>query len=485
MPACPVNPTNGPDEFRTELVTLAHALAQSGAGLLATGGALGRLIRAVDSFGFHLATLDLRQNSDVHARTVADLLRVSGVEPNYLELDEPARVALLRKELASARLLASPFSQYSEETDKELAIVRAAAEAHARYGQECITTYIISKCESVSDLLEVNVLLKEAGLYRPGDPASAAIMVVPLFETIGDLQRAPEIMRAWLSLPDVRQAAERRSYQEVMVGYSDSNKDGGYLTSVWGLNRATRALTREFEELKLGMQIFHGRGGAVGRGGGSSFAAVRAQPPRLRAGTHPDHRTRRSHRREVRNGRQRGGESRGDHFRHIARHARAFDRFRRRGGALHSGHGEHLGQRLRRLPQARVRDRRLQDLLPPDDAVAGDRGAEDRFAPRIAHEVGSHRRPARHPVGVQLGASPGDAARLVWRGRSPEGISRSRPASRNGECLAVFPGDPRQHGNGAREIGHGHRQTVQHARPGLGDGRSPVRENPFRVGIDP
>src|SRR5690349_6144175 len=164
-------------------------------------------------------------------------------------MDEESRVALLRRELASERLLASPFATYTEETQSELAIVRAAAQAHDRYGHESITTYIISKCESVSDMLEVNVLLKEAGLYRPSDPAAAAIMVVPLFETIGDLQRAPEIMRAWLGLPEVRQAAERRGYQEVMVGYSDSNKDGGYLTSVWSLNRATRALTREFEEM--------------------------------------------------------------------------------------------------------------------------------------------------------------------------------------------------------------------------------------------
>ncbi|MDB6044633.1 MAG: phosphoenolpyruvate carboxylase [Gammaproteobacteria bacterium] len=271
-------PYRGPEEFRTELVDIAHSLAQNGAGLLATGGALGRLIRAVDSCGFHLATLDLRQNSDVHARVIADLLNVAGVEPAYLDLDEDARVALLRRELASARLLASPFAGYAEETQSELAIVRAAAQAHQQYGAACITTYVISKCESVSDLLEVSVMLKEAGLYRPADPGAAAIMVVPLFETIGDLQQAPHVMRSWLSLPEVRQAAGRRGYQEVMVGYSDSNKDGGYLTSVWSLNQATSALAQVFEETQTAMQIFHGRGGAVGRGGGSSFAAIRAQP---------------------------------------------------------------------------------------------------------------------------------------------------------------------------------------------------------------
>ncbi len=267
-----------PEELRTDLVAIAHSLAQSGAGLLATGGALGRLIRAVDSFGFHLATLDLRQNSDVHARVVADLLRVAGVEACYAELDETARVALLRRELGSERLLWSPYSQYAEETQSELAIVRAAAQAHARLGVGCITTYNISKCESVSDMLEVNLMLKEAGLYRPADPAAAPIMVVPLFETIGDLQNAPEVMRAWFSLSEIHKVARRRGYQEVMVGYSDSNKDGGYLTSVWSLNRATRALSRVFEAAQIRMQIFHGRGGAVGRGGGSSFAAIRAQP---------------------------------------------------------------------------------------------------------------------------------------------------------------------------------------------------------------
>ncbi|HEY6455578.1 MAG TPA: phosphoenolpyruvate carboxylase, partial [Steroidobacteraceae bacterium] len=268
-----------PEELRTDLVAIAHSLAQQGARLLATGGALGRLVRAVDSFGFHLATLDLRQNSDVHARVVADLLGVAGVEAHYPQLDEAGRVALLRRELGSERLLWSPYACYTEETQSELAIVRAAAAAHARFGVGCITTYNISKCESVSDMLEVNLMLKEAGLYRAADPAAAPIMVVPLFETIGDLQNAPQVMQAWFALPEIRKVARRRGYQEVMVGYSDSNKDGGYLTSVWSLNRATRALAGVFADAQVRMQIFHGRGGAVGRGGGSSFGAIRAQPP--------------------------------------------------------------------------------------------------------------------------------------------------------------------------------------------------------------
>jgi phosphoenolpyruvate carboxylase len=271
-------PYENAEQFRADLVAIAHSLGAAGEGLLATGGALGRLIRAVETCGFHLATLDLRQNADVHARVVADLLKVAGVEAGYLALDEAARVALLTRELASERLLASPFAIYADETASELAVVHAAAEAHARYGPASITAYIVSKCESVSDLLEVNVLLKEAGLYRPPHAADAPIMVVPLFETIGDLVDAPRIMREWLSTAEVTAAAQSRGYQEVMVGYSDSNKDGGYLTSVWSLHQATQALARVFDEAHVAMQIFHGRGGAVGRGGGSSFAAIRAQP---------------------------------------------------------------------------------------------------------------------------------------------------------------------------------------------------------------
>ena len=277
-PPVPASAYASPQELRADLVVLARSLADNGAGLLASSGALGRLIRQVEACGFHLATVDLRQNSDVHARVVADLLRVADVAEDYAALDEEARIALLRRELASSRLLCSPYAEYAEETQTELAIVREAAASHVLYGPACITTWIISKCESVSDMLEVNLLLKEAGLYRPADAAAAVIMVVPLFETIGDLEHAPEIMRRWLQLPDVREAALRRGHQEVMVGYSDSNKDGGYLTSVWSLHQATRSLAAVFHEAGVRMQIFHGRGGSVGRGGGPSFAAIRAQP---------------------------------------------------------------------------------------------------------------------------------------------------------------------------------------------------------------
>ena len=272
----------GPAEFRADLVKIAQGLASEGDGALSTGGALGRLIRAVEVFGFHLAILDMRQNSDVHERVVAELLKVAGVEPDYAALDEMARIALLRRELANNRPLGSRFAEYSEETAKELDIVHAAAEAHRIYGPQCITQYVISKAESVSDMLEVNIILKEAGLWKAGEngtPPQAAIMAVPLFETIGDLENAPKVMSSYFSLPEISGIVTGRGHQEVMIGYSDSNKDGGYLTSTWSLYLASSALRPVFEKAGTSMQLFHGRGGAVGRGGGSAFAAIRAQPP--------------------------------------------------------------------------------------------------------------------------------------------------------------------------------------------------------------
>ncbi len=274
-------PYASPADLRHDLVVVAQGLASEGNGALASGGALGRLIRAVETFGFHLATLDMRQNSAVHERVVAELLKVAGVEADYLALDEYARIALLRRELANNRPLGSRFSAYSDETASELAIVHAAAEAHRLYGPQCITHYIISMAQSVSDLLEVNILLKEAGLWRVGDngdPPHAAIMAIPLFETIGDLDAAPKIMSAYFGLPEIAGVVKARGHQEVMIGYSDSNKDGGYITSTWGLYKASKALEPVFAEAGAAMQLFHGRGGAVGRGGGSAFAAIQAQP---------------------------------------------------------------------------------------------------------------------------------------------------------------------------------------------------------------
>jgi len=274
-------PYADPAALRADLATLGRGLSMEGNGVLAAGGGLARLIRAVELFGFHLATLDMRQNSAVHERVVAELLRVAGVEPDYLALDEDARVSLLRRELANNRPLGSRFVTYSEETASELAIVEAAAQALERYGPDAIRHYLISKAESVSDMLEVNILLKEAGLWRAAEgeaPPRAPIMVVPLFETIADLELAPRVMGDYFALPEIGALVRARGHQEVMIGYSDSNKDGGYLTSTWSLYEASKALAPIFAQAGVSMQLFHGRGGAVGRGGGSSFAAIQAQP---------------------------------------------------------------------------------------------------------------------------------------------------------------------------------------------------------------
>jgi phosphoenolpyruvate carboxylase len=261
-------------EFRADLQALRASLAANGG---MSDRRLDELITAVETFGFHLATLDLRQNADVHLRVVAELLRVAGVEDDYAALDEAARIALLRRELGHARLLGNPYADYSEETAGELAILRAAADAHAAFGPDCITTYIISKTSGVANLLEVYLLLKEVGLYRPAQPSP--VMSVPLFETIGDLEAAPAVMTAYLALPEIRALVEARgSLQEVMIGYSDSNKDGGYLTSNWSLHEGALALVEVFAAAGVRLQLFHGRGGAVGRGGGSAFDAIRAQP---------------------------------------------------------------------------------------------------------------------------------------------------------------------------------------------------------------
>ncbi len=241
-------------------------------------GALADLIRAVDCFEFHLATLDLRQNSAVHARTLAELMAVAGVCPDYEALDEAARCELLLAELGHGRLLHSPYAQYSEETQREYGVLAQAARSRALYGPHAIRVYIVSNTTSVSDLLEVYVLLKEVGLFHPGETPRTEVFAEPLFETIGDLRAAPDTMRAYLSLPLVRALLAEGRLQEVMIGYSDSNKDGSYLTSTWELHQASRALLATTDELGLRLQLFHGRGGTVGRGGGSSYEALLAQP---------------------------------------------------------------------------------------------------------------------------------------------------------------------------------------------------------------
>jgi phosphoenolpyruvate carboxylase len=280
-PVAEAPPYGAVAELKADLDTIFASLAANGSIALARGR-LRALRRAVDVFGFHLASLDIRQNSDVHERVMAELVDAAGLG-DYRALDEAGRIALLAGELGTMRPLSAPHFSYGEETTGELAMLNVAADAHRRYGAASIPHYVISKADSVSDILEVAVLLKEVGLLRArtrtGD-GGLDVDIVPLFETISDLQHCGPIMDALFSLPAYRRLlASRGNVQEVMLGYSDSNKDGGYLTSTWELYKAELTLVELFRRHKVGLRLFHGRGGSVGRGGGPSYEAILAQPP--------------------------------------------------------------------------------------------------------------------------------------------------------------------------------------------------------------
>ncbi|MDD3352151.1 phosphoenolpyruvate carboxylase [Zoogloea sp.] len=273
----PAAPYAGPDELADELDVVHRSLTANGLSALSRGR-LRHLRRAVSVFGFHLAPIDLRQNSDVHERVVAELLQAADPAKDYLALDEAGRTAVLLEELATARPLASPWIEYSEETRGELAIFRAARAAHLRYGKAAVPNCIISKTDDVSDILEVAVLAKESGLLRHAEGV-LDVNIIPLFETIGDLQNAAGVMDRLFSIPAYMALLEsRRKEQEVMLGYSDSNKDGGFLTSGWELYKAEIGLVDTFARNKVRLRLFHGRGGSVGRGGGPSYQAILAQP---------------------------------------------------------------------------------------------------------------------------------------------------------------------------------------------------------------
>ena len=263
-------------ELKADLDVIHRSLISNNSRVIARGR-LRHLRRAVDCFGLHLASLDIRQNSAVHERTVAELIDAAMPGMSYMALNEEARISLLANELRHTRPLTSTFVKYGEETVGELAVFHAAAEAHARYGAEAIPQCIISMCKGVSDMLEVALLLKEAGLVDPS--GRSAINIVPLFETIEDLQASSRIMDRLLSMHDYRKLVDSRgSVQEVMLGYSDSNKDGGFVTSGWELYKAEIGLVEVFERHHVRLRLFHGRGGSVGRGGGPSYDAIIAQP---------------------------------------------------------------------------------------------------------------------------------------------------------------------------------------------------------------
>lgn len=275
-----LDPYETPAELLTDLDIVDESLRRNGSAALADDR-LARLREAVHVFGFHLSGLDMRQNSDVHEEVIAELLEWAGVHSDYRSLPEPERVELLAAEVATRRPLIGDGAELSELARKELDIVAAAARAVKVFGPQAVPNYIISMCQSVSDMLEAAVLLKEVGLLDVSGPdAYAPVGIVPLFETIDDLQRGSSILEQALELPVYRAIVSvRGDSQEVMLGYSDSNKDGGYLAANWALYRAELDLVESARKTGMRLRLFHGRGGTVGRGGGPSYDAIRAQPP--------------------------------------------------------------------------------------------------------------------------------------------------------------------------------------------------------------
>ena len=281
----PQNPYTYAEEFLADLKVIEASLISQGAKALSDRRLRG-LMRTVQVFGFHLATVDLRQSSDMHETVLAEFLNVASIEANYLSLSEAQKRELLLSLLKDPRSLRVNDHQYSDFAVSEIGIFEMAKKLRHRFGKEAIRHYIISHTETVSDLLEVLLLQKEVGLMHGviGKKATADLIVVPLFETIEDLRNAAPIMRDFYGLPGILDLVKKSgAEQDIMLGYSDSNKDGGIVTSNWELYCAEIALVQIFEVLEksagVKLRLFHGRGGTVGRGGGPSYDAILAQPP--------------------------------------------------------------------------------------------------------------------------------------------------------------------------------------------------------------
>ncbi|MBI5919631.1 MAG: phosphoenolpyruvate carboxylase [Nitrosomonadales bacterium] len=271
-------PYTDADGFISDLNILIDSLNSHGATYLARGR-LADLKRAAQVFGFHLAPLDMRQHSGIHEQVVSELLAAAGT-PGYAQLDEAARRVALVHALQANQLLAETLDGYTETAQGELRLMQAAADIQRRYGRAALPNYIISKTDAVSDLLEVALMVQQTGLLETDAQPLLHINIIPLFETIADLQGCGIIMDELFSIPFYRELLKSRdNTQEVMLGYSDSNKDGGYLTANWELYKAELELVKVFEKHGVELRLFHGRGGTVGRGGGPSYQAILAQPP--------------------------------------------------------------------------------------------------------------------------------------------------------------------------------------------------------------
>ena len=471
-------------EFKTDLDILYRSLISNNSGVIARGR-LRLLRRAVDCFGFHLASLDIRQNSAVHERTVAELIDAAMPGMSYLALNEEARIALLAGELRNARPLTSAFVKYSEETAGELAVFHAAAEAHAKFGSDVIPQCIISMCKGMSDMLEVAVLLKEAGLVHPS--GRSAINIVPLFETIEDLQASSGIMDRMLALHDYRKLVDSRgAVQEVMLGYSDSNKDGGFVTSGWELYKAEIGLIEVFERHHVRLRLFHGRGGSVGRGGGPSYDAIIAQP-----GGAVNGQIRITEQGEIISSKYSNAEVGRSNLEILA--AATLE-----ASLLQPRHSAPRREYLEAMEQlSALAFKAYRGLVYETDGLCRiflglhrhhrNLDAEHRQPAGVAQENPRDRGSPRHSLGVQLGAMPADAAGLVrfWQ----RGGSLDRGASRQGHAvpegalprMAVLPHAVVEHGHGAGEKLDRDRLALRRTGAGRRLARGNFRPHPARM----
>lgn len=266
------------EEFKHDLLAIKQSLLENKSEAMISGE-FTELLQAVEVFGFYLASIDMRQDSSVHEACVAELLASAGIVENYSELSEDEKCHVLLNELLyDPRILSATHAKKSDLLQKELEIFQTARELKDKLGDAVIKQTIISHATSVSDLLELAVMHKEVGLI---DREFARVQIVPLFETIEDLDNSYDTMKKYLSLPIAQKwIASNNNYQEIMLGYSDSNKDGGYLSSCWTLYKAQQQLTAIGDEFGVKITFFHGRGGTVGRGGGPTYEAITAQPLR-------------------------------------------------------------------------------------------------------------------------------------------------------------------------------------------------------------
>ncbi len=477
--ATPGAPYARPEEFRADLLIIRDSLEAHHGGALASGR-LSRLIRAINVFGFHMATTDLRQNSDRHEATLRELLAAVRIEPDYSALAEPQKIELLLRLLADPRPLRAPDRVYSADALSELAVLETARDLREKLGPGVIRHAIISHTESVSDLLELMLLQKECGLLRgalhDSEQATLGLIVTPLFETIEDLRAAEQIMRDFYALPGIADLMRRSGgVQDVMLGYSDSNKDGGYLTSNWELYRASTALAALFDSLPgLRLRLFHGRGGAVGRGGGPSYQAILAQPPGTVRGQIRLTEQGEVDQRQIRQSGNRPAQSRNADGGGPRSHpARGWPATARR---VLERRSDPVGSVDAGLSRAGLRHARFCRLFLRRDPHRRNRRTQHRLAPGLAKSDAPHRGLARHPLEFFLGPEPRRAAGLVRVRRGGGKISGGRrlsgaaPAHARG--VAVLPHAALQHGHGAGESRFLHRPALLRTGPRSGAGQA-------------